>query len=623
MAATLLNTFYSRGICSDLYYACYDQAGTNRYYYRKNYSNELFPDDAQVGDFVFIAMSAPFSGWEAVNLTPIGADSYTLAYKYWNGTSWVAFSGLTDGTNQFSQNGQITWTQPTDWETWAYDSNTESKSVRYAQYLFKIEITALSNWTEGGYLTGYQNVRQKYINVNDGGSHTPASLYSDDQSNGWGVITKKGDYAYDISCGVYFGSCTFTFNSTKIQIGDAGGPNYVPFKVYRATMLCNDSSTYMSDDLASALIVYSKGSEGTITFTPHVNSKFYNLYLACPYDTYYARFAISTYGGTGTVQAQWYNVLIGSMMYTIGSHYFNRINFQNIQYVLSAGDTVYDNCIFGTVFAKDPGYVPVFLRPTFDGGSSDTDDWTSGYYPDSLTVQQHMDIISAKWTKGNKWKCYADDAFPDSLQRSHIVCYSNFLNVKIQDKAGSAINGAKLSITDKHGNNALWEDLDVYFTNNFDDVNDTTVSVDDASGLNVDDEILWWGEVLKITNISGNDLTVSRGNESSARVFDTKDIYVPLRRRVPTMNIDGSKDELYIQERTYYKYTTDGGTTSTGNVYTDYAPLTLKVSKKGYKSFTVIIPFVEAADAINKSGEVFITAVMKLLKVNIDNEVIA
>ena len=598
MAATLQNTFQSRGLNNDLYYACYNNGGKDRYYYRKYSSNELFPDNAQVGDFVFIAMSAPFSGWEAVNLsTPISADSYTLDYKYWNGADWVALSGLTDGTNQFSQNGQITWTQPTNWETWDYASNTESKSGGNALYLVKVEITALSNWTEGGYLTGYQKVRQKYISLDDGSSHTPESLYSDDQTNGWGVITKKGDYAYDISCGVYFGNCTFTFDNTKIKIGEAGSPNYVPVRVYGATMICNDSTTYMSSNLASALIVYSKGSGGTITFYPSKDSKFYNLYLAQPYDTHYSRFATFTSGGSG--QAQWYNVLIGSMMYTGGSHYFNRINFQNIQYLLSAGDTVYDNCIFGTKFNKDPGYAPVVLRPTFDGGSSTTADWISYYYPDTITRQHHMDVISGKWNHGNKWKCYCDDAYPDSTTRSHIMVYSQYLSLKITDADGNALSGVSLKLTDSYGNNGLWENLDCYMTSNFSDANDTTCDVSDGTKLNVGDVILYWGEILKVVSISGNTITWERGiQDGSARIYGLNDFYVPLRRRVNTMTIDGSKDEIYVLERVYYKYSLDNGSTSTGNVYRDYNNYTLTISKPGYQTYVTKITIDKEIDSV-------------------------
>ena len=585
--ATLENGFLSRGMYSDLKYTMYDQGGTNRAYYRIYTSNDLFSDSAQVGDFVFVSMCAPFSGWEVVNLdTVIGAVDYTLVYEYWNGTSWGNFTNFVDGTNNLSQNGQITWTQPTDWETWRYDSNTASKSGAYAQYLLKIRITSLDTWTEGGHLTGYQKVRQKYIYLNDGGSHTPASLYADDIANGWGVITKKGDYAYDISCGMYFRTATFTFNSAKIQIGDAGSPNYVPFRVYGCTMICNDHATYLSDDLASALIVYSKGSEGTIAFYPNVNSKLYNLYLAQPYDTHYSRFAVYTIGGGSGTLCQWYNVMIGSMMYTGGSHNFVRMNFQNIQYLLSAGDTVYDNCIFGTRFNKDPSYAPVVLRPTFDGGSTAAGDWMGMYYPDSATRQHHMDVVSGSWTKGNKWKCYCDDAYPTSTQRSHIQIYSQFLNADTFDKDGNPLFGVSLKLKNETGFSVLWEDLDVYFTSSPSNTLDASLIVDDASTLNAGDKILWWGEIMNITNIAGNTLTVERGLYGSARGFNFNDRYVPLRRQVESMTIDESKDEIYVLERVYYRYSLDGGITTTGNCYKDYGATTVTASKPGYETYT-------------------------------------
>ena len=610
MSATLSNTFVSRGFCADLKYSKFTGGGGTNAWYRNGAATDLFDDSPAVNDSIYVYMCAPFDGWEVVNISsPMTSTSHVLAYEYWNGSAWTAVSGLTDGTNALTQNGQITWTKPTDWETVSASTGAGSKSGAYAIFALRIRLVSFTDITEGGYLTGYQKVRQKYINISDGGSHTPASLYADDVAGSWGIITKKGDYAYDISCGVSFGSGTFTFNNTKIKIGEAGSANYVPFQVSGCIMLCNDSATYMSDDLASALIVYSKGSYGTISFRPNKASKLYNLYLAQPYDSHYSRFATYTSGGSG--QAQWYNVLIGSMMYTGGSHYFNRINFQNIQYLLSAGDTVYDNCIFGTKFNKDPKYAPVVLRPTFDGGRSATHDWIGMYYPDSLTRQHHMDVVSAQWTKGNKWKCFCDDYLPASTKRSHIHIYSNYLNIKVQDKDGNAINGAALSITDKHGNGALWKDLDCYTTSNFTDVNDTTCNVNDGTKLSVDDVILYWGEILIVTNIAGNTITFTRGAETgSARVFNLGDYYVPLRRRVAEMNIDTSKDEIYIQERTYYKYTTDGGVTSTGNVYTNYPPLEVKVTKDGYQDYNATIPFNEAVDNINKSGEVFMTAVL-------------
>ena len=593
--ATLSYIFDSRGLYNDLKYSKFTGGGITNAWYRNGAATDLFDDSPAVDDSIYVYMCAPFNGWEVVNISsPMASTAHVLAYEYWNGSAWTAVSGLTDGTNALTQNGQITWTKPTDWETVSASTGAGSKSGAYAIFALRIRLVSFTDITEGGYLTGYQNVRQKYINISDGGSHTPASLYADDVAGSWGVITKKGDYAYDISCGVSFGSGTFTFNNTKIKIGEAGSANYVPFQVSGCIMLCNDSATYMSDDLASALIVYSKGSYGTISFRPNKASKLYNLYLAQPYDSHYSRFATYTSGGSG--QAQWYNVLIGSMMYTGGSHYFNRINFQNIQYLLSAGDTVYDNCIFGTKFNKDPGYAPVVLKPTFDGGGSSASDWIGYYYPDSNTRQHHFDVISGTWPHNNKWKCYCDDAYPDSTKRSHVMIYSNYLNIKVQDKDGDPINGVKLSIKDQYDNSALWEDLEVYLTGTPSDTLDTSWVVNDASDLNVNDELLYWGEIVKITNIAGNTLTVERGLESSARVYNLNDYYVPLRRRVATMTIDGSKDEIYIPERIYYRYSIDGGITSTGNLYRDYNPFTVRIDHQDYPSREFELTIDEATD---------------------------
>ena len=582
--ATLENGFLSRGMYSDLKYSKFTGGGVTNAWYRNGASTDLFDDSPSINDSIYVYMCAPFTGWEVVSLTPMASTDHVLAFEYWNGLAWTAVSGLTDGTNNLTQVGQITFTKPTDWETVSPSTGAGSKSGAYAIFALRIRLVSFTDITEGGYLAGYQKVRQKYIHLNDGGSHTPASLYAEDVANGWGVITKKGDYAYDISCGVYFHTATFTFDKTKIKIGDAGSPNYVPFRVYGCTMICNDDATYMSDNLASALIVYSKGSFGTMTFYPNKASKFYNLYLAQPYDTHYSRFATYTSGGSG--QAQWYNVLIGSMMYTGGSHNFVRMNFQNIQYLLSAGDTIYDNCIFGTRFSKDPGYAPVVLRPTFDGGSGATSDWIGMYYPDSATKQHHMDVVSGSWTKGNKWKCFCDDYLPASTKRSHIQIYSQFLNIDTFDKDGNPISGVSLKLKNETGFSVLWEDLDVYFTSSPSDTLDTSLTVDDASTLNVGDKILWWGEIMNITNLVGNTLTVERGLYDSARGFNLNDRYVPLRRQVESMTIDESKDEIYVLERVYYKYSLDGGVTSTGNLYKDYGTTTVTASKSGYETYT-------------------------------------
>jgi len=587
MAATLEYIFEQRGLLNDLKISKFTGGGVTNAWYNHYTSTDLFDDAPTVNDCIYFYMSAPFDGWEAVNLTTaIVADAHVLAYEYWNGSAWVAVSGLTDGTNQLTQNGQITWTMPTDWETVLANTGVGSKAGYYAIFALRVRLVSFTNFTEGGYLTAYQNARQKYIKINDGGSHTPASLYADDIANGWGVITKQNDYSYNFSCGMHFGLGTFTFNNVRLKFGETESWNYVPFYVYGCIMKCNTSATYLSSIYSSSMLIFSKGATGTISFSPHVDSEFYNLYLAKPHDGHTGRMRWSSYGSGNLVK--WYNVLFGSYGYTGGSAQYTKINFQELAYLLSSGNTIYDNCNMD-YFSKDPGYAPVVTRPTLDGGATDASDWVGGYSPQSISRQHHLDVISGKWTKGNKWKCYVDDSYPTITTLSHISIYSQFLNLKIQDKDGNALSGVALTLTDNYGNNGLWEDLSVYATVDPTSATDTNMVVNDASSLSVDDILLFWGEKMRITNKVGNTLTIERGIENSARVYNLRDLFVPLRRRVSSMTINESVEEIYTLERVYYKYSLDGGTTSTGNLYTDYNDYEITLTKSGYVDYKSII----------------------------------
>ena len=100
-------------------------------------------------------MCAPFDGWEAVSLSTPISTTHTFAFEYWNGSSWTNVSGLSDGTNNLTQNGQITWTMPTDWETVSASTGSASKSGAYAIYALRIRLVSFTGWTEGGDITGY------------------------------------------------------------------------------------------------------------------------------------------------------------------------------------------------------------------------------------------------------------------------------------------------------------------------------------------------------------------------------------------------------------------------------------------------------------------------------------
>lgn len=76
-------------------------------------------DTAANGDWVVIGGPQPFLG-VAIDQVTLNSNTATLTVEYWNGSAWTAVSNMVDGTiassvRTLGQDGQITWTIPTDW----------------------------------------------------------------------------------------------------------------------------------------------------------------------------------------------------------------------------------------------------------------------------------------------------------------------------------------------------------------------------------------------------------------------------------------------------------------------------------------------------------------------------
>jgi hypothetical protein len=59
-----------------------------------------------------------------------GAGTWTITWEFWNGTSWTALSGVTDGTTGFKAaagSHDVTWTMPSTW----VDCEVKSKNVHF------------------------------------------------------------------------------------------------------------------------------------------------------------------------------------------------------------------------------------------------------------------------------------------------------------------------------------------------------------------------------------------------------------------------------------------------------------------------------------------------------------
>lgn len=112
-------------------------------------SNTITPDFPgtrfftwNAADEIYIGLNRTFDDmtWE---FSSPASSSAGPAFRYWNGTGWNALT-VTDGTNGFQNNGQMTWTIPSNWIT--VDLNTANETFRAeSSRRFWIQIAEFGN----------------------------------------------------------------------------------------------------------------------------------------------------------------------------------------------------------------------------------------------------------------------------------------------------------------------------------------------------------------------------------------------------------------------------------------------------------------------------------------------
>lgn len=79
----------------------------------------LLPSAEANGDALYIGASEPFAWLNMHLVTPGGsADPSKVSWQYWNGTTWTALTGVTDGTKttiSLDTSGTLSFTMPTNW----------------------------------------------------------------------------------------------------------------------------------------------------------------------------------------------------------------------------------------------------------------------------------------------------------------------------------------------------------------------------------------------------------------------------------------------------------------------------------------------------------------------------
>jgi hypothetical protein len=75
-----------------------------------------FPATPATGDAILIGGSYKFNR-ALINVTTVGTGTYTITWKYWNGTAWAAIPAATDDTGSLKNLGlnDVTFSPPSNW----------------------------------------------------------------------------------------------------------------------------------------------------------------------------------------------------------------------------------------------------------------------------------------------------------------------------------------------------------------------------------------------------------------------------------------------------------------------------------------------------------------------------
>lgn len=364
---------------------------------------DYFPDVAAVNDAIYFG--SQYFKFKDVRIyvgTQFAADAVTFTWEYYNGSSWVALSSVTN-SDAFTKAGQqdITWTIPSNW------INTTVNGVNAVW--IRARVSAVTNPTEGGaQSTQVVQVGDHTITVSGGTEAAPADItdiQSANDTGGWGLCTTAGN-GIKIDCHLtikdYFEISWGYIKTNDGRLETAAGSN-VTIAESTVNIYCPRYGLFH---------VVSWNGTVDVTDSAVFNS---NDRLSISVDGAFTRSRVSC--GTG-------DVLFNNAGLTIVNCYFTPSSSVVLQ------TTFYTAPIDFSSSCLVRGAV---TSVTLDGGeypSFETTAWTGGTYtlldPDSMPTL--------------------------SIQRGQHYIYVKYrYDLKVIDKEGNGIYGAVVTITDKNG----------------------------------------------------------------------------------------------------------------------------------------------------------------------------
>jgi hypothetical protein len=120
-------------------------------------ANEGAPDDMELlpavlsgnGDGCYFGLATEFD-WVMLKVGTAGTGSYTIVWKYWNGSQFVPLTILNDNTNNFQTSGnvRVQFNRPADWDS--------ATIAGITAYWIKAEV-------DSGSMSGQPKGQQAYI----------------------------------------------------------------------------------------------------------------------------------------------------------------------------------------------------------------------------------------------------------------------------------------------------------------------------------------------------------------------------------------------------------------------------------------------------------------------------
>jgi len=84
----------------------------------------LLPETPAVGDAYYFGNSEQFDTFD-ITVSTAGVGDWSIVWEYYDGSSWSALTGVSDGTTGFTTGGTntVTWSTPPDWSTETIDGS--------------------------------------------------------------------------------------------------------------------------------------------------------------------------------------------------------------------------------------------------------------------------------------------------------------------------------------------------------------------------------------------------------------------------------------------------------------------------------------------------------------------